>query len=243
MADEPAADLNIKGNDKIQATTSKSSKTNVLKPEEKVEISSSTSQDKLTSTVCKKTINMGDVYEIFPLLKLVEKSFISESSMKVSQSNRKLYQIYPNPEELCDDCRWLVKATKSSDSMKSSSEDDEFISKYIGLKKSVSINNENSTVRRKSSNMASREYGKEEVSELLGEVHCRLLECNIILTTQKLQKKLRRPSKVNEGLSETSLKDECFDQIKSEEDTKEGASKLCLVLERLLSKYLKCDKK
>lgn len=228
------------GNIKIQAPVTNSSNENP-QPEQNVNFALTKSQDKLhcSGKKNKKLFKKEGSYDI--ITKLIVDSFISQVKEDIGpQSEQKLYQIYPNPDELCNECRWLVKATKSSDSMKSSSDDEEFVTKWIESRKCLKSCKENTTTGKDSQES---EYSKEDIIRLLAEVHSSLLECNILLTTQKLQSEMRKSetAKNEENLtSETSLNEEWFDEIQEGNDPKDVASKLGFILERFVSKYLKC---
>lgn len=193
------------------------------------------SDDNLHGTTKKRRKKTKKHYRSFgnPTLTLpIEYLRCPESDMNVDEK-------YTSADDLCAECLWLVRTAEES-KVSSSSEDLDTTTKWHESgRNQVAKQEQVSSVEQR---LDFKGYTEQDVLHLLNKVHLNLVECSIILTTQKLNKKLNRKANDENLERETAdtLSDEkLLDEIQVEEGSKSGTSKLCLVLGKLVTKYLK----
>ncbi|KAG8264144.1 uncharacterized protein LOC124356311 [Homalodisca vitripennis] len=207
-----------------------------------------------TDRVSRKTRKVAEISHSSEELLLWSSIYPSQEALigsaKKSQKSHKKAVLH-------EDCRKVVNAILSSDSVKSM-EEKEGVYDGNNLEGSGQIDGSTETMRsedeegfaRNSSlstttDLVSAEESRElvinksQVMKLLNEAHTSILESSILLTTQKLHKKVNKTKEDNLEKDTPSDSDVLFDQIKAEEGTTKGTSKLCLVLGKLVTKYLK----
>lgn len=166
---------------------------------------------------------------------------ISVEYLKTPDSDINFDERYSSSDELCSECLWLVRTAKDC-KVSSSSEDEDNVKKWnLSNTRNLPVKETQTELVLKLLDLEG--YTEKEVLHLLNEVHLKLVECSIILTTHKLNKKVKRKANdenVENGETAETLSDEkLLDEIQDEEESKNGTSKLCLVLGKLVSKYLK----
>lgn len=165
---------------------------------------------------------------------------ISIEYLKTPESDMNFDEKYSSSDELCSECLWLVRTAKDC-KVSSSSEDEDNLRKWNISGRTLPVQETKDNSVQKLLNLNG--YTEKDVLHLLNEVHLKLVECSIILTTHKLNKKVKRKandeSLENKETPETLSDEKLLDDIQDEEESKSGTSKLCLVLGKLVSKYLK----
>lgn len=164
---------------------------------------------------------------------------ISIEYLKTPESDMNFDEKYSSSDELCSECLWLVRTAKDC-KVSSSSEDEDMVRKWNKSGRTLPVKEIQDNSDQK---LNLEKYTEIDVLHLLNEVHLKLVECSIILTTHKLNKKVKRKandeSLENKETPETLSDEKLLDDIQDEEESKNGTSKLCLVLGKLVSKYLK----
>lgn len=164
---------------------------------------------------------------------------ISIEYLKTPESDKNFDEKYSSSDELCSECLWLVRTAKDC-KVSSSSEDEDMVRKWNISGRTLPVKEIQDNSDQK---LNLERYTEIDVLHLLNEVHLKLVECSIILTTHKLNKKVKRKandeSLENKETPETLSDEKLLDDIQDEEESKNGTSKLCLVLGKLVSKYLK----
>lgn len=164
---------------------------------------------------------------------------ISIEYLKTPDSDKNFDEKYSSSDELCSECLWLVRTAKDC-KVSSSSEDEDMVRKWNISGRTLPVKEIQDNSDQK---LNLEKYTEIDVLHLLNEVHLKLVECSIILTTHKLNKKVKRKandeSLENKETPETLSDEKLLDDIQDEEESKNGTSKLCLVLGKLVSKYLK----
>uniref|UniRef100_A0A1B6F5W2 Uncharacterized protein n=1 Tax=Cuerna arida TaxID=1464854 RepID=A0A1B6F5W2_9HEMI len=216
--------------------------------------------NKSTSNVCKEDVLMCIFKVRHSSEELLLWSSLYPSQEAVLGSAKKSHKSHKKAD-LHEDCRKVVKAILSSDSVKSEEETEEEkedindgnnfegSGQIGGSTETMKSEDEEGFARNSSLSTAtdcvsaedSQEavINKSQVMKLLNEAHTSILESSILLTTHKLNKKVKKTREDNLEKDTPSDSDVLFDQIQAEEETSEGTSKLCLVLGKLVTKYLK----
>lgn len=191
------------------------------------------SDDSLPGTVKKRSKKTKRNYRSFGNPNLT----ISIEYLKTPESDVNFDEKYSSSDELCSECLWLVRTAKDC-KLSSSSEDENTLHKWSISGRNLPVKETQGDSSQKLLDLKS--YTEKDVLHLLNEVHLKLVECSIIMTTHKLNKKVKRKANDENKESVETLSDEkLLDDIQDEEESKDGTSKLCLVLGKLVSKYLK----